>query len=211
MIFFEIPSGAFADLIGRKVALIIGFLAWTIGLSIYSTGTSFLTFAMAESILAFGGALMSGTDKAFIFDTLKSLGKTKEAKKIFGTSLSIMFVIAIFVNPIGSFLGSINLRLPFYLSILPFLAGTIVALTLTEPKYKKEKFSRMTYLIQIKKSIKYVKNNEYLFFLFTIMVIVNCFSTIGFWFYQPYMQLSGIGIASFGFVFAIFNVMAALS
>ena len=85
---FEIPSGAVADLYGRRRAMIFSFVAYI---------ASFATFAMSEALfLLFGGmfffglgdAFRSGTHKAMIFDWLRQQGRSDEKTKIYGYTRS---------------------------------------------------------------------------------------------------------------------------
>ena len=85
---FEIPSGAVADLYGRRRAMIFSFVAYI---------ASFATFAMSEALfLLFGGmfffglgdAFRSGTHKAMIFDWLRQQGRADEKTKIYGYTRS---------------------------------------------------------------------------------------------------------------------------
>lgn len=85
---FEIPSGAVADLYGRRRAMIFSFVAYI---------ASFATFAMSKSLfLLFGGmfffglgdAFRSGTHKAMIFDWLRLQGRSDEKTKIYGYTRS---------------------------------------------------------------------------------------------------------------------------
>lgn len=85
---FEIPSGAVADLHGRRRAMIFSFVAYI---------ASFATFAMSEALfLLFGGmfffglgdAFRSGTHKAMIFDWLRQQGRADEKTKIYGYTRS---------------------------------------------------------------------------------------------------------------------------
>ena len=85
---FEIPSGAVADLYGRRRAMIFSFCAYI---------ASFATFAVSESLfLLFGGmfffglgdAFRSGTHKAMIFDWLRTQGRSDEKTKVYGYTRS---------------------------------------------------------------------------------------------------------------------------
>lgn len=85
---FEIPSGAVADLYGRRRAMIFSFVAYI---------ASFATFALSETLLLlFGGmfffglgdAFRSGTHKAMIFDWLRLQGRSDEKTKIYGYTRS---------------------------------------------------------------------------------------------------------------------------
>ena len=51
VILFEIPTGYFSDVVGRKKSLIIGMLFGAIGLGVYSFSSGFWMFLIAELIL----------------------------------------------------------------------------------------------------------------------------------------------------------------
>src|SRR3989338_7909663 len=71
VLLLEIPSGAFADLFGRKLSLALSMVAASISFIIFGLGTSFWTFLLAQVIIAFGWALTSGADSALLYDSLK--------------------------------------------------------------------------------------------------------------------------------------------
>ena len=85
---FEVPSGAVADLYGRRRSMIFSFSAYI---------ASFVTFALSNSLLPlFGGmfffglgeAFRSGTHKAMIFDWVRFEGRSDEKTKIYGYTRS---------------------------------------------------------------------------------------------------------------------------
>lgn len=124
---FEIPSGALADLYGRRRAMILSFCAYI---------ASFATFAVSESyFLLFGGmfffgigdAFRSGTHKAMIFDWLSIMGRSDEKTKVYGytrswsqmgSALSVL-IAAILVFYTGNFTDI------FWFSIIPCVLNII--------------------------------------------------------------------------------------
>lgn len=79
----ELPSGALADIIGRKNTNLVG---WILG------ALSYLLFPLASNIyhflfLALLGGIMdsfrSGSEEALIYDSLKESGKEKTFDKIY--------------------------------------------------------------------------------------------------------------------------------
>lgn len=85
---FEIPSGAVADLYGRRRAMIFSFCAYI---------TSFATFAVSKSLLMLFGAMFffglgdafrTGTHKAMIFDWLRQQDRLDEKTKVYGFTRS---------------------------------------------------------------------------------------------------------------------------
>lgn len=66
----EIPSGYFADVLGRKKTLLGGSIMATIGFLIYTLHPSFTGFIIAEIILGIGASFISGSDSAMLYDSL---------------------------------------------------------------------------------------------------------------------------------------------
>jgi len=71
IVVFEIPSGYFADVIGRKKTILIGAWLGLIGYSIYSFTEGFWSFVFAEITLGIGQSMISGADSAMLYDSLK--------------------------------------------------------------------------------------------------------------------------------------------
>lgn len=97
----EVPSGVFADLVGRRHALFIGSALWTA--DFYPLLIAKGMTEIVISAILFGAALafISGSDSAMLYDTLKALGREKEYKRISGRAFGYQCV----GMAIGSLLG----------------------------------------------------------------------------------------------------------
>ena len=211
IVILEIPTGYFADIHGRKKALIIASFTAFIGISIYAFATQFIHFLFAQVFFAFTMSLTSGTVSALVYDTLKSLGEEAKYKKIWGNMLFYgVFVVAL-SSILGGFLGNIDLRYPLY-ATLPFYALMIpVAFLVQEPKMEKRIF-KSGYVKELLNILKLVfLENKKLRWILVYSGILFAFTLGGFWFYQPYLELTGLNIAYFGIVFAGFQVISAFS
>jgi predicted MFS family arabinose efflux permease len=99
---FDIPTGLFADFFGKKISAIIGFFAYACGVLIYSIGSSFWYFAVAELLLAIGTAFVSGS---FLSWMIEMVGKD-EFQKVEGNSefwVSIFSFAAVSLSGVLSF------------------------------------------------------------------------------------------------------------
>ena len=85
---FEIPSGAVADLYGRRRAMIFSFCAYIISFAIFAESTSLFLLFAAMFFFGLGDAFRSGTHKAMIFDWLRLQGRSDEKTKIYGFTRS---------------------------------------------------------------------------------------------------------------------------
>lgn len=68
--FLEIPTGAIADVLGRKRSYLVATAIDCIGLGLYAVGGNFWQFAVAEFTLAIAFAFKSGSVDAHLWDTI---------------------------------------------------------------------------------------------------------------------------------------------
>lgn len=89
---FAIPSGYFADVLGRKKTLVIGTVLAASGFLIYASIHSFWAFFIAEAIMGVGNSCISGTDSAMLYDSLQQSQNQEKYLKYEGrvTSLGCM-------------------------------------------------------------------------------------------------------------------------
>lgn len=69
----EIPTGAIADIYGRKVSRILGRLSTIIATLIMIYGGETIHFAISFFFVALGNNLESGAGEALIYDSLKEI------------------------------------------------------------------------------------------------------------------------------------------
>lgn len=136
----EVPSGAIADRIGRKRALAIAFFGWALSMFIFWQGNSFLSFLIANVLYMAAGSLWTGTNEAFIYETLQELGRENEIKKVSGKALFISQISTGILFVIVPFVAKFSLSLPFFINSLVFLFGLFIVLTFVEPVRSKSVF-----------------------------------------------------------------------
>lgn len=208
LLLLEVPSGAFADKYGRKKSIILSSLLVFLGQLIYAFGYNFIVFMIAETVYAIGVSLWSGIDSAFLYDTLKNLKKENEFKKVFGTYYAINYVFLGLGGIVGSYLANYNLRLPFWISLIPLGIAFFIPFSFTEPKiYKKVKTN---YWQHIKKSISYSIMHKKLRLLLIYSFFITGITEVIWFLFQPYFVKIGIPVYLFGIVFFGFSIMAAI-
>ncbi len=85
---FEIPSGAVADLYGRRRAMIFSFCAYIASFATFALSESFAILFMAMFFFGLGDAFRTGTHKAMIFDWLRMQDRLDEKTKVYGFTRS---------------------------------------------------------------------------------------------------------------------------
>lgn len=125
--FFEIPSGAVADTMGRKRSMVFSFSAYIISFATFSLVSNFYLFIPAMVAYGLGDAFRTGTHKAMIFTWLREQGKISEKTKYYGITRSwSKFGSAFSLIIAGSILYFFNsYRFLFIATIIPYIFGII--------------------------------------------------------------------------------------
>ncbi len=85
---FEIPSGAVADLYGRRRSMIFSFCAYIASFLVFAWSVSFAALFLAMFAFALGDAFRTGTHKAMIFEWLRLRGREGERTRVYGFTRS---------------------------------------------------------------------------------------------------------------------------
>lgn len=206
-VILQIPTGALADLIGRKKTVVLGSLLNLACVVLFATANSPLTIWVANIIWMLGLSLCSGADSAFLYDTLKEAGIENRYKEIEGKALANRLLLIAFSSLMAGHLGEINLRLPMLLSI----PGVLVAFTVTclfhEP-VKIKKYTPKEQLNLMKFSVLFVANHKAVKWIICFSALINTASKVWFFTYNPYFELTGMPLKYYGYIFCAINIVA---
>jgi MFS family permease len=84
----EIPSGAIADLCGRRRSMMLAFVSYILGFLTLGFANQLAPLFLAMGLLAVGDAFRTGTHKAMIFTWLRIQGRSHERTQIYGYTRS---------------------------------------------------------------------------------------------------------------------------
>ncbi|MDD4874265.1 MAG: MFS transporter [Dehalococcoidales bacterium] len=130
----EIPSGAVADLFGRRRSMILSFISYIISFAIFGFSSLYWHFFVAMFFFAIGEAFRTGTHKAMIFTWLRIQGRLDEKTKVYGYTRSwskIGSVVSTILAVIFVLLTD-NYSYVFFFAIVPYIIGLINFLTYPE-------------------------------------------------------------------------------
>jgi len=123
----EIPSGAVADLFGRRRSMVLSFIAYIISFIIFGFSSDYWHFFIAMFFFAIGEAFRTGTHKAMIFTWLRLQGRLDEKTRVYGYTRSW--------SKIGSIVSTIlavlfvlltnNYSYVFFFAIVPYIIGLL--------------------------------------------------------------------------------------
>lgn len=152
--FLEIPSGAIADIMGRKRALIVGLLLAVVGNVLMGLAGNVHHLYISVIVLAASGALLSGTWEALLYDSLSSDDQKNQFEGILAQIEKYNLVFMAVASVIGGILYVIHPSLPFISTGVAVLLAVILAFFLTEPRYENVGFSVSNYVFQVKQGFK---------------------------------------------------------
>jgi MFS family permease len=200
-VLFEIPTGAIADLFGRKKTIIVSYCLFFVSTIFLYIGGSMAIFVIYAIFFAMAGTLISGSDNALIYDTLKQERKEKYYKKIIGTYHAIWPLGAVIGAVVGGYLANINLSLPILYTLIPFGFAIFVTFFLKEPKYPKEKNKNILKHSFLSSKIA-LKNKQILLLSLFTFVIWGLGESIHLM--KPlFFDFKDISLTQFGYVFAL--------
>lgn len=129
----EIPTGYVGDRIGRRNSLLIGTIliaATLVGIGLTST---FLGFAVLWICWSAGYNFRSGSEDAWLYDTLTDELDSSQFAHIRGRGQSVALLTGVGASVLGGYLGSIELAYPFFAAAGVTALGIPVLLSLSEP------------------------------------------------------------------------------
>ncbi|MCE2400439.1 MFS transporter [Candidatus Poribacteria bacterium] len=124
---FEIPSGALADLYGRRRAMIFSFCAYIVSFATFAVSKSLPMLFGAMFFFGLGDAFRTGTHKAMIFDWLRLQGRSDEKTKIYGFTRSwsqMGSAVSVLIAGVLVFYRG-NFTDIFWFSIIPYFLNII--------------------------------------------------------------------------------------
>jgi MFS family permease len=169
IVFSEMPTGSFADRFGRHRSLALSCFLLSISFVIYYLSQSFYLFILAEVVGAIGQTFASGAAEAWLVDSLKARNEYHLKEKVFRQELTSKSIGVIIGCLSGSFLGGIDLSLPWLAAALFMFITGLLALIFIKENYAAElTISRQTSCLsnQIKEAWHYgIKNKELMYIM----------------------------------------------
>jgi MFS family permease len=210
LMFFEIPTGYFADKAGRKTSILMGAFLGVAGYLIYSSSFGFWNFVIAEVALGIGQSLVSGADSAMLYDTLLADRQTDKYTRFEGRVTSVGNFAEAFAGIIGGLLAVSSLRTPFYVQTAVASIAIPAAIFLVEPPVitTRVRLSLNIILSVVKQTLHSDRKLKWN----TLFSAVTGVATLTMaWFAQPLFIQAGIKVSWFGIIWAVLNVTVGLA
>src|SRR3990170_6615749 len=134
IILLQVPAAAIADRWGRRPTLIASAAAFAVAITFFGLASSFWLILGSYFIWGIAFSLLSGAESAFIYDTLKSLGRESEYPKVYGRQWAIAMGATVAGTLLGAPLAAAtDLSVPIVLSGGVAGFALLAALAFKEP------------------------------------------------------------------------------
>lgn len=208
IIIFEIPTGVLADKWSRRNLIVIGSFFAIVEIVILIYAQTFWHFALAIFIAGISTAMVSGSQNALIYDSLKYHNKENSFEKILGKIRAFDFIAAILAALLGSFIAThFGYTINYWLSLVSMTIAFITTLFMIEPAIHVDLDKDIDTIGYIKRAFTFFKkNNNVALVVLSGMLIGVCMNYIDeFW--QIYLNELHIPVIYFG----IFGAMTSVS
>jgi len=207
----EIPTGAFADIFGRKKSIVAGCFTLSLSMLIYYIGNSFWIFVIAEMIGALGLTFLSGALEAWVVDSLAYHGYDGELSHVFRREVYASQTGIIFGSLAGGYLGERDLALPWLASAIgAFMVGCFAMMAFKENQMERKKFMLNfdPFRKTIKDSIAFGYGNKAVWFI-VLFGMLSAVSIQGMNMQWPFVfqKTYGFSTSSLGWLFGAISVL----
>lgn len=135
VIFAEIPTGAVADVYGRRKSFLVAAALYSAAMFVYYLSHSFTGFCLAEIMAALGATFWSGTFQAWLVDRLKSQQHEKPLFPIFARVSQIELGAGILGSLGGGYLADYSLAANWLVSGGIFITCGLLAAIFMKEEY----------------------------------------------------------------------------
>ena len=212
---FEVPTGTVADKVGKKKSVVYGVLIECIGIIYILTSTKcFADFIIWVVIQGIGVTLISGADKALVFEYLKSRSSEGQFHRLSG-NISFLERLSTFI---ATLVCGVILEVSFDMVLVVTLVFKIFALIMIlmfKDDHRSEyihRSGRRLYKAQLKYAYSFIKSNKkYLYYMLFQVLLLNATGIL--WEYRSLIvsDKTGMSISRVSIVVAILNLIFAIS
>jgi MFS family permease len=204
----EIPTGMFADRIGRKWSLILSYVPGIFVMPVFIISDSFIVCLIIMSLGGLWAAFASGADSAILYDTLIGLEREKEFKKTLGKFKWGGAWSGAFAGILAGFMANYGLAYPWWAGYFVGFPMLFLTINLVEPPIHREG-QRESGLKHLGQSLRLSFTGSSGYFVLYASTIWTFF-VLGFFLWQPYLKLTGLALAFFGIFYALESIVSGL-
>ena len=205
----EVPSGYIADVLGRKLALVIGSVFHAVGFTWLCFTESFVGLMVFEALVGVAISLFSGADLSLLYDTQDALDHSPEEKT---RGIANMRFVKSSAEGMAALLGGFLVAYSFDAVVLANALFAWVPLVLVffivEPE--RQKMTHEHPITNLKGIVRFLYFGDSLLRLICLNTTFFGLATFYVvWMLQPYWQAEGVPLSYFGLLWAAMSFVIA--
>ncbi len=205
----EVPTGAFADTIGRKWSLAVSAIAVSIATTLTWWSPVFPVVMVALLIDGASGSFRYGADQAYLFDALKDEGRSHGFVRILANVLAASYFVAALMSWAGAWLSEWSYAWPFSLNIAAALITGVLASLLPEPVRAAEHRTLGGVYRTMRTGIRTVRERPVLLRLVLFAAFFFTANTLGNIYLQSVLKGHGFANGTIGLTLGISGIVSA--
>ncbi len=206
----EVPTGAIADIVGRKNTIILGRIMSAIGAILMLFCNSFLGFAIAFVISAISYNLNSGSEEALVYDSLKVTGEEEKYLKINGNLNFIIEVAQGIAVLVGGILSDYSFTYSYGLSAIISICALGISFGFKEPEFHEEAKERVTIVGHFKSCYEVMKSNKKIILIMMFFELIFMTGTTTHFYTQQYFSEMGYSRSFIAIIYVISSIGCAI-
>jgi len=212
IILVEVPTGVFADRLGRRRSMMWGAVAMVASCLLATRANGFIEFAIAESLAALSMALVSGADSAYLYDLLAAHDRAHEYPRRESVASAWHLLGSALAFAGGGALALVHIGLPYLVTAGVAAVAAVLACLLEEDLEPREPAAERGagWWHQTFAALEEVARNGKLAWLVGYSAVVFALVRATIYVYQPYLAERGLGTLEIGLLFAGVNLIAAM-
>ncbi|MEZ4399419.1 MAG: MFS transporter [Kofleriaceae bacterium] len=215
VIVVEVPTGAFADRLGRRTSMMAGALMMTVSCVIAYQAHGMGDFLVSECLAAVSMSLCSGADSAYLFDLLATNGVAHEYGQRESTASAWHQAGSAFAYAAGGALAMYDLSLPYLVTAVVSLAAFATAATMREDRVPPTSRDRVamrqwsTWARHMRAAVGEVIANGRLAWIIGYSAVVFVLLRATIYLYQPLLKGHDFSYAKIGLIYAAVYLTAS--
>ncbi len=199
IILLQIPAAAIADRWGRKPTLIAAAAAMAAAVTFFGLATDFWLILGSYLIWGVSFALLSGTESAFIYDSLKAVGRESEYARIYGRGWAVATVGGLTGTLLGAPIADAT-SLPFPIVLSGGLAffAVVAAFMFKEPLVRDEEKVHPSYGQIIREAVGIVRRRPAVRYGIMYFGLITVGHIGPIFFFQPFLLEHDVDLGQVG-------------
>ncbi len=209
---FEVPTGAVADVLGRKVSFLFSCVLRSFAFGLYWIADGFSDFLVAEFFDAVGTTLATGALDAWAVDRLHDEGHAGTTERLFTRAFLVCRPLMVVAGVVGGYVADKDIGTPWLFGAGSFaVTGLAGLLLMRDGRLRPSRPHGMlaAWASTTRSGFATVRGDRNLAIL-CFMTAATAFAVMPAWHYWPVRlaSLSGTGTWLMGWVWALINVFS---